>query len=160
MTDQARRDPQLPEETGRDPAPSFRREPHPTSYGRPDRARLKRALQAYIAGHDRGWEAERKLREADRDVERAAADRFREPPAEDAAHPPGERAAGSGGMPESTRTARSRASVRATAYGVSVPERLVFHRGPDTWRDRLRRREGSARAERVFRRDATEPETE
>lgn len=116
-------------------APSFRDEPYPRSYGRPDRSFLRRALRAYVMGHDRGWEAERKLEAADREVEPRFADRFREAPPEGAS-----------------------AAAPTTRFGVPVPERLDFHRGPDTWRDRIRRRQDAAPADRAFREEAKQPE--
>lgn len=159
---------------GAEPAPSFGREPTPRTYGAPDRARLKRALRAYVMGHDRGWEAERKLREAEREEEREARrrateaesgretagvdrpDRFRGPPAE------GELdeatvARTSSGLPESMDEDDPDASVPRSRLGVPVPDRLRFHRGPDVWRDRLRGREAAAPAEAAFRRQAKRP---
>ena len=117
-------------------APSFEREPHPRSYGRPDRSFLRRALRAYVMGHDRGWEAERKLEAAAEEVEPRFADRFRPvpPPEAGAREDVAERTPG---RPGTAADEAARASVRETSYGVPVPERLDFHRGPDTWRDRL-----------------------
>lgn len=115
--------------------------PHPRTYGRPDRYRLKRAYWAYVQGHDRGWEAERKQREADAAVEAEARERLRrralrgEPRAVDAGPAP----SGLTGAAEGWASA----GPSETRFGVPVPERLDFHRGPDTWRHRLgsRRRE-------------------
>lgn len=67
---------------------------------------FRRAVRAYVMGHDRIWEAERKL---GRDVT-GVAEETPEP------EPHGE--------PEPPR------------YGVPVPRTLRFHRGPSTWRDR------------------------
>ncbi len=159
---------------GAEPAPSFGREPTPRTYGAPDRSHLKRALRAYVMGHDRGWEAERKLREAEREEERESErratagesgreaagvdrpDRFRGPPAE------GELDEAtvvrtSSGLPESMDEDDPDASVRRSRFGVPVPDRLRFHRGPDVWRDRLRGREAAAPAEAAFRRQGKRP---
>ena len=65
---------------------------------------LKAALRAYVAGHDRGWEADRKL---------------------EAAEPGGD--ASEGEIPWSSEPEGPR-------FGVGVPDELDFHRGPDTWR--------------------------
>lgn len=138
------RDPHIsPREGGGETAPSFRREPYPATYGRPDRSRLKRALRAYVMGHDRGWEAERKLAEADRPdrpVDRP--DRFRGPPQEGEVEPEEIRATSSG-LPEGVDVSVPEAPVGQLRFGVPVPERLAFHRGPDVWRDRIARPEGS-----------------
>lgn len=143
-------------------APSFEAFPYPTSYGRPDRASLERALWAYILGHDRGWEAERKReqaearlarekKEAPRGVrERPSAGRrepsaaeLREPPPAEADTGPEDTSASLAGA---MREDLPEAGIRQARFGVPVPERLDFHRGPDTWRDRIRRRgEGSRR---------------
>lgn len=153
-------------------APSFRDEPYPRSYGRPGRSFLRRALRAYVMGHDRGWEAERKLEAADREVEPRFADRFREVPPEGASAAArgkgrGRGAAGAGdadldeatpARPDAADEDRPRARIPSTRFGVPVPERLDFHRGPDTWRDRIRRREDAAPADRVFREEAKQPE--
>lgn len=71
-----------------------------------DRATLHRALRAYVEGHDRGWTVARKR-------EKGAPHRDVTEPAFD------------------DRATRSQARI-----GVPVPERLDFHRGPDTWRSR------------------------
>lgn len=134
------RDPHIsPREDAGETAPSFRQEPYPTTYGSPDRSRLKRALRAYVMGHDRGWEAERKLAEADRPeqpVDRP--DRFRGPPAEGEVQADEIRATSSG-LPEGVDVDVPEAPIDQLRFGVPVPERLAFHRGPDVWRDRIAR---------------------
>ncbi len=77
-----------------------------------DRRDLRAALDAYVRGHDRVWEPDRKL------------PRHPRPEPE---------------LPEfGSVPARPR-------YGVAVPARLDFHRGPDTWRTRLPGAEGDRR---------------
>lgn len=73
------------------------------------RATLKRALRSYVAGHDRGWSVDRKRQTGGIHRQDPTAPTFDEP------------------------AARSERVV-----GVPVPERLDFHRGPDTWRSRER----------------------
>ncbi len=74
-----------------------------------DRATLHRALRAYIAGHDRGWTVGRKRETGGSDREEAASPTFDELAGRSESH-----------------------------IGIPVPERLDFHRGPDTWRSRER----------------------
>ena len=81
-------------------------DPPPTRY---DRGWLKRALRAYVSGHDRGLVAARKLGA----VEPEGADRAVE------------------------RVERSDRAAGPSGLDVPVPDRLDFRRGPGRWRDRL-----------------------
>lgn len=115
-------------------APSFEA-PHPRTYGRPGRDRLKAAYWAYVWGHDRGWEAERKRHEGEALAKAGAGERRRPPRGAEERTP-----AGSSGS-----LAVAPVPPGAPRFGIPVPERLSFHRGPGTWRSRLaRRREGGA----------------
>lgn len=127
--------PEERESYGRGGGARFQEEVYPRSYGSPHGLDWKRALRAYVRGHDRGWEADRKYREAE---ERRG---------------PGQRPARTG-RPERARPpeAASREAEGATAeaeagprFGVPVPERLSFHRGASRWRERLPRREERSR---------------
>lgn len=75
---------------------------------------FRRALGAYVLGHDRIWETERKL---GREVAGVA---------EEAPRPEWH------GEPPPPR------------YGVGVPHTLAFHRGPSTWRDGAPARRGAS----------------
>lgn len=101
------------EETyGRGGGDRFGEEEHPHAYGAPEARDWRRALRAYVDGHDRGWSADRKHREAAEEVSGASEPAREEAPA---------------------RTGRG------TRYGVDVPDResFSFHRSASTWRDRL-----------------------
>lgn len=106
---------------------------YPRTYGRVDRHFLKSAYWAYVQGHDLGWEADRKRRAAAAILETEALERRR----------PGVRAGErSEREPDAASGRLERTGPRppeAPRFGVPVPERLDFHRGPDTWRDRLGR---------------------
>lgn len=144
----------MPEEgelRGRDPrvatkggeaaeAPTFET-PYPRTYGRPDPDRLKRAFWAYVQGHDRGWGAERKRRTAETFLEGEELERGRRRALEGAPEEPEGGATPSG----LAAAADDRPAVRASAarFGVPVPERLDYHRGPDTWRERIGRTPGT-----------------
>lgn len=143
----SRSDPERSNRHGRDPrvatrggeageAPSFDA-PYPRTYGPPDRDRLKLGYRAYVEGHDRGWEAERKRRMAEAGVEAEAEERRvrRAPRGAPTESGPGP---SPGGLASGARD-RPKADAGAARYGVPVPERLDFHRGPDTWRDRIGR---------------------
>lgn len=117
-------------------APSFEREPYPATYGRPDRSGLKRALRAYVMGHDQGRSAARKLAEAEAEVEPGPTDRFRQPSAGKDVQELEEMSAE---LPRAGTLQSPEAPIRQARFGVPVPDRLVFHRGPDVWRDRIGR---------------------
>lgn len=121
------------EETyGRGGGEAFADRDYPHSYGRPGASGWRRALRAYVDGHDRGWEAERKDREAAAAAEGSRPGREEEPDRTPAPDAPSEEA----GDEATGRTVRG-----WTPYGVEVPERheLEFHRAASTWRDRLPR---------------------
>lgn len=126
------------EETyGRGGGDRFDQDEHPHAYGTPDASDWRRAMRAYVRGHDRGWSADRKYREAAGEspegpgspepAREEEPDRVEAP--EVASRPPGEEA-----------TARTE---RGTRFGVAVPDRtsFTFHRSASTWRDRLPRAE-------------------
>ncbi len=77
------------------------------------------ALRAYVSGHDRGWDSERKLSDAIRITGRAER--------EERAREAGAGAGTAEGPPEARRGVRR----------VPVPERLDFHRSAGTWRRHL-----------------------
>lgn len=118
------------EETyGRDAGERFEEGDYARAYGVPDRLDWRRAVRAYVNGHDRGWEADRKY-------ERAAA--------EVAGRPAGPREAGAEEAPVEEGSAPEEAATRSgegRRYEITVPDRdeLDFHRGASTWRDRLPR---------------------
>ena len=112
--DRARRD--YEETYGRGGGDRFDEGGYPQAYGRPDVGvgDWRRAMRAYVAGHDRGWSADRKYREAEESEEEGPRLTVRRP---DQESPPSER----------------------VRFGVGVPERedFSFHRGASIWRDRL-----------------------
>ena len=112
--DRGRRD--YEETYGRGGGDRFEQGDYPQAYGQPDVGvgDWRRAMRAYVGGHDRGWSADRKYREAGESEEEGPRVTVRRP---DPASPP----------PEGAR------------FGVGVPERedFSFHRGASTWRDRL-----------------------
>lgn len=112
---------------GRGGGERFQEEAYPRSYPVPGDMDWRRALRAYVDGHDRGREAERKFRDARAEMAPRRAPAREEAPAREP--PPGVPDAAPA---EGTGTWQAR-------YGVPVPDRdgLRFHRGPGTWRDRL-----------------------
>lgn len=82
----------------------------------PGGADWRLALQAYVTGHDRGWDEERKMSEAIRTVgriERGERDR------------------------EAGRAPGTAPEARPGARHVPAPERFDFHRSAGTWRRHL-----------------------
>lgn len=103
-------------------------EAFPRSYSPGGLADWRRAMRAYVQGHDRGWDADRKYAEAGGEVEATAPSREEEPdraPEPDVASDEAEEATGE--------------TEEGTVFGVPVPDRLDFHRGASIWRDRLPR---------------------
>lgn len=109
---------------------------YPRSYPVPGRLNLRRAMRAYVQGHDRGWDVETKARlgaggregyQGPGQAVEAESPTAREADALESTSVPAEEAVGVPGddLPE---------------VGVGVPDRheLDFHRGADTWRDRIR----------------------
>lgn len=116
--DRARRD---REETyGRGGGDRFDERGYPQSYGTPDLGvgDWRRAMRAYVTGHDRGWSADRKHLEAGR---------------------AGDEGPGGGGASDEREPRRDAAAARGIRFGVEVPNRedFSFHRGASIWRDRL-----------------------
>lgn len=124
---------------GRGGGETFEDQDYPQSYGGVGGTDWRRALRVYVDGHDRGWETERKEREAGASVSdeepESPTGRELEPASEgpvtgpDASGPEGE------GAPEDA-TART---AEGTRFGVPIPDRdeLRFHRSASVWRDRL-----------------------
>lgn len=112
----------------------FDQEVYPRAYPVPGRLNLERAMRAYVHGHDRGWEAERKAELAGKAGPGEQGEGF---------------AAAGQALDRGERTERPGADSRSAPgdeeaeegrrYGVPVPETLDFHRGADTWRDRIPR---------------------
>lgn len=117
------------EETyGRGAGERFRSADYPHAYGSPGGLDWRRALRAYVNGHDRGWEADRKFAVASDEAEGASparGERAERHPDPDA-----------GASKADEATARTD---RGTPFGVGVadPSEMSFHRGASTWRDRL-----------------------
>lgn len=111
--DRSRRD--FEETYGRGGGDRFDEGGYTQTYGTPDLGieDWRRAMRAYVTGHDRGWSADRKYREAgeSEDEQRVA-----------------------GPLPGREGTPSDR-----VRFGVGVPDRedFSFHRGASTWRDRL-----------------------
>lgn len=116
---------------GRDAGERFEEGDYAHAYGVPGRLDWRRAVRAYVNGHDRGWEADRKHERAAGEV----AGRPAGPAGAGAAAPEG---SGERGSAADVATARSG---EGTRYGITVPDReeLDFHRSASTWRDRLPR---------------------
>lgn len=132
LADRERSEREYEETYGRGGGESFEEQDYPHSYARPGAGGWRRAMRAYVNGHDRGWEAGRKYDRADEEVEASRPGREEEP--RRAGEP---EAASREGRGEATaRTDRGR-----TPFGVSIPDRgsLDFHRSASTWRDRLPR---------------------
>lgn len=114
----------------------FDREVYPRSYPVPGRINLKRAMRAYVRGHDRGWDVERKAGLADEEAG------YRGPgQAIDSGEPQGPPGSAAGGDAGPGAPGAPGGEAAGTAegarYGVGVPDRLSFRRGADTWRRRL-----------------------
>ncbi len=119
---------------GRDPGPEggeeedrsdFDDQVYPRSYPVPGRLNLDQALRAYVLGHDRGWDAERKAELAVEGEEEGFSGAGQ-------ALDSGERTGPDDGD-------RSDETGEGRRYGVPVPETLSFHRGAAIWRDRIPR---------------------
>lgn len=115
---------------GRGGGERFAEEEHPHAYGKPEVADWRRAMRAYVRGHDRGWSADRKYREAtEEEPETSRPARKDEPERAEAPDAPSRAAV-------EASTARTE---RGTRFGVGVPDRegFTFHRSASTWRVRL-----------------------
>lgn len=132
LADEERAQRDYEETFGRGGGEAFGGEDYPHSYGRAHAGGWRRALRAYVNGHDRGWEAERKLQVADASVEEVRPGREEEPRRRPASDSPSE---------EADEEATARAGRARTPFGVEIPDRdeLDFHRTASIWRDRLPR---------------------
>lgn len=115
---------------GRGGGRRFEVEEHGHAYASPGAVDWRRALRAYVAGHDRGWEADRKFREAAAETPTGRPARKETPERRPAPEVESERA--------EDATARVGSGTR---FGVPVARRLDFRRAASTWRDRLPDRE-------------------
>lgn len=132
LADEERSQRDYEETYGRGGGEAFESHDYPHAYGQPASGEWRRALRAYVNGHDRGWEAERKLEVADAAVEETRPGREESP----------RRVAGpEADSEEAGGEATARTERGGTRFGVEVPDRdqLVFHRSASTWRDRLPR---------------------
>lgn len=122
--DRSRRD--YRETYGRGGGDRFEASDHPQSYGTPTVGvgDWRRAVRAYVSGHDRGWSADRKYREAAE--EPTGGERERSPSVD----------ASASGEDEARTQGGTGPAVR---FGVGIPDRdrFSFHRSASTWRDRL-----------------------
>lgn len=108
---------------------------YPRTYRTPGRINLKKAMREYVRGHDRGWDQETKSRMADESLEADESEEGYLGPGQAVAS--GELTLRVGGETATGAASGGDGDDRAR-YGVGVPEKLVFHRGADTWRDRVR----------------------
>lgn len=112
---------------------------YPRGYRTPGRINLKKAMREYVRGHDRGWDQETKAR--------MAAESLEADESKDGYLGPGQ-ALASGDLTLRVGGETSTEAARASEgheeeegrlrFGVGVPETLEYHRGADTWRDRVR----------------------
>lgn len=113
-------------------------EVYPRSYSGHGRLNLKKAMREYVQGHDRGWTQEKKARLARESIDSEAGGQegYLGP---GQAVESGELTLRVGGetSAEAAAGAEGRGEDRLR-FGVGVPEKLQFHRGADTWRDRVR----------------------
>jgi hypothetical protein len=110
---------------------------YPRTYRVPGRINLKKAMREYVRGHDRGWDQKTKSRMAEESLEAEEAEKGYLGPGQALAS--GDvtlRVTGTGSTSESEDEAESEGD--RPRFGVGVPEKLTFHRGADTWRDRVR----------------------
>lgn len=134
-----------PEEGEQEDRSDFDDQVFPRSYPVPGRLNLDQALRAYVLGHDRGWDADRKAELAvEREEEgftgagQALDSGDRTGPADgDARDDVRDEAPDDDGRPDGTE--------EGLRYGVPVPETLSFHRGAAIWRDRIPRPRRSRR---------------
>lgn len=114
----------------------FDDEVYPRSYRTPGGINLKMAMREYVEGHDRGWDHETKSRKAAESLEEEESEKGYLGPGQAV-----ESGASTGRIAGSEETLPEGVEVREREgrprFGVSVPEKLAFHRGPDTWRDRV-----------------------
>lgn len=111
-------------------------EVYPRSYRTPGRINLKKAMREYVRGHDRGWDQETKSRMAEESLEAEESKEGYLGPGQAVAS--GDLTLRVGGETSTEAAAGTGDREGRTRYGVGVPETLRFHRGADTWRDRVR----------------------
>lgn len=133
MADEERGRRDYRETYGRGGGETFGDRDYPQSYGGSGGTDWRRALRAYVGGHDRGWETERKEREAAEaaDDEKAAADQ------EAVGTATSRCASGQEAVAAAEETADRIGELTRVAVPVPDRDRLRFHRGPSVWRDRL-----------------------
>jgi hypothetical protein len=136
VTPRGSRDPG-PEDGDREDRSDFDDQVYPRSYPVPGRLNLKQALRAYVHGHDRGWDADRK-------AELAAEGEDEGFTGAGQALESGERTGPADGDGRDD-DARPDETGKGSRYGVPVPETLDFHRGAAIWRDRIPRPRRSRR---------------
>lgn len=129
VADRERGERRYDETYGRAAGERFGGADYPHAYGAPEGVNWRRALRAYVSGHDRGWEADRKYAVA------AGA-------GPDAASPGREAEPERHGAPEIPDAEAGEATARTergTPFGVGVadPGEMTFHRSASTWRERL-----------------------
>ena len=115
---------------------------YPRTYRTPGRINLKKAMREYVRGHDRGWDQETKSRMAEESLEAEESKEGYLGPGQAVAS--GDLTLRVGGE-TSTEAARAAGGDGEQGeeegrprFGVGVPETLKYHRGADTWRDRVR----------------------
>lgn len=114
----------------------FDDEVYPRSYRTPGRINLKKAMREYVRGHDRGWDQETKARMAEESLEDEEADAGYLGPGQAMAS--GELTLRVGGETSTEAAGEAGETADRPRFGVGVPETLRYHRGADTWRDRVR----------------------
>lgn len=109
---------------------------YPRTYRAPGQINLKKAMREYVRGHDRGWDQETKSRMAEDELEADASREAYLGPGQAVAS--GELTLRVGGETSTEAAADVGEGEDRPRFGVGVPEKLEFHRGADTWRDRVR----------------------
>lgn len=145
MADEERGHRDYRETYGRGGGETFGDRDYPQSYAAPGAMDWRRALRTYVDGHDRGWETERKEREAAEATAAAGPEGTASSPAGPGeAATPADAPGREGGAAAAAREgeAADEATARTdegTRFGVPVPDRdrLRFHRSASVWRDRL-----------------------
>lgn len=131
-----------PEESGGDESPyrgdssDYDGEVYPRSYRTPGRINLKKAMREYVRGHDRGWDQETKSRMAEESLEAEESKEGYLGPGQALAS--GELTLRVGGETSTEAATDAGGDEGEARFGVGVPETLRYHRGADTWRDRVR----------------------
>lgn len=111
---------------GRGGGERFGEDEHGHGYASSGSVDWRRAMRAYVAGHDRGWEADRKYREAAEETPTDRPAREDSPERSEAPEVASREAPGTTGS-----------TGPGTGFGVPVARRLDFRRAASTWRDRL-----------------------